>query len=79
MNPETNAQFQVIIEPMQAHINNGNKLEKNFGDIYKSIFYFMEVIDQQNCPITEKEEEHEMQAGGIGHDYRITWRRITRN
>lgn len=68
--------YQVIIEPMQTHINQGRKLEKTFSDICKSLFYFSDVADQKNCTVQESDSDNEIEAGGIGFDYRITWRRI---
>lgn len=71
--------YTVTIEPMQAHINQGRTIEKTFTDMYKSFFYFFEVADQKNCTTQETDNDDEMQAGGVGFDYRITWARFNKN
>jgi hypothetical protein len=68
--------YKVEIEPMLAHINKGETITKVFQSKSKSIEFFAEICIQYGYEMSEGIMDAEVEAGGIGHDYRITWSEV---
>ena len=67
--------FNVLIEPMQKHINDGACQIICLPTYGKAIALFKEICDSKGLSYDTLDDEKypcEWIAGGIGHDYRIT-------
>lgn len=64
---------KVTIIPMQRHINNGETIVREFIKYKDALNYFLEWCDERSIPYeyNDYKEGEEMEAGGIGYDYRI--------
>lgn len=68
--------YQVNIEPMQAHINDGKTVSRTFSTKKKAIQFFSEICIQYGYELREGFMDCDVEAGGIGHDFRITYSEI---
>jgi hypothetical protein len=65
--------FRVSINPMEKHIEPRPHLNRDFYNFMLGQNYFHQVADDHDLPCSEWVEEPEnLEAGGIGHDYRVT-------
>ena len=67
--------FNVLIEPMQKHINDGASQLICLPTYGKALSLFKEICDSKGLEYDADNQEQypcEWTAGGIGHDYRVS-------
>jgi hypothetical protein len=67
--------YNVLIEPMQKHINDGAAQIICFPTYGKALSVFKEICDSKGLDYDTYDQEDypcEWIAGGVGYDYRIT-------
>ena len=67
--------YNVLIEPMQDHINGGASQLICLPTYGKALSLFKEICDSKNLDYDSDNQDQfpcEWSAGGVGHDYRVS-------
>lgn len=67
--------YNVLIEPMQDHINGGASQLICLPTYSKALSLFKEICDSKNLDYDSDNQDQfpcEWEAGGVGHDYRVS-------